>query len=167
MVYAPLKELAKENNLNEHERGLVDIMLRNADRLLRLVKQLLDPKEGEKDEKQLRVAVVDPVAFVQAQIANFRFIAHEKGLTINMHAEQKQDTVACFDTEKVEKIFYNLLSNAIKYTPEGGSIDITVESDGKNVQICVADTGQGILPENRNNCLIALNGWELIRNTPM
>ena len=50
-----------------------------------------------------------------------------------MHAEQKQDTVACFDTEKVEKIFYNLLSNAIKYTPEGGSIDITVESDGKNV----------------------------------
>ena len=101
MVYAPLKELAKENNLNEHERGLVDIMLRNADRLLRLVKQLLDPKEGEKDEKQLRVAVVDPVAFVQAQIANFRFIAHEKGLTINMHAEQKQDTVACFDTEKV------------------------------------------------------------------
>lgn len=75
--------------------------------------------------------------------------------------------MACFDTEKVEKIFYNLLSNAIKYTPEGGSIDITVESDGKNVQICVADTGQGILPENRNNCLIALNGWELIRNTPM
>lgn len=149
MVYAPLKELAKENNLNEHERGLVDIMLRNADRLLRLVKQLLDPKEGEKDEKQLRVAVVDPVAFVQAQIANFRFIAHEKGLTINMHAEQKQDTVACFDTEKVEKIFYNLLSNAIKYTPEGGSIDITVESDGKNVQICVADTGQGILPEKQ------------------
>ena len=48
-----------------------------------------------------------------------------------MHAEQKRDTVACFDTEKVEKIFYNLLSNAIKYTPEG-DIDITVESDGKS-----------------------------------
>lgn len=147
MVYAPLKELAKDNNLNEHERGLVDIMLRNAERLLRLVQQLLDTKTGEKDEKQLRVAMADLTAFIQAQTANFRFIAHEKGLTVNLHAGQ--DTVACFDAEKVEKIFYNLLSNAIKYTPEGGSIDITVDSDGKNAHIRVADTGQGIPPEKR------------------
>lgn len=84
-----------------------------------------------------------------------------------MHAEQKQDTVACFDTEKVEKIFYNLLSNAIKYTPEGGSIDITVESDGKTYKYAWPIRDKVFCPKNRNNCLIALNGWELIRNTPM
>ena len=51
MVYAPLKELAKEDNLNEHERNLVDTMQRNAERLMKLVKQLLDTGTGEKDEK--------------------------------------------------------------------------------------------------------------------
>ena len=147
MVYAPLKELAKEDNLNEHERNLVDTMQRNAERLMKLVKQLLDTGTGEKDEKQLRVALADLAAFVRALTANFLFIAHEKGLTVNLHAEH--DTVACFDGEKVEKIFYNLVSNAIKYTPEGGSIDISVDSDGKNAHLRVADTGQGIPPEKR------------------
>ena len=149
MVYAPLKELAKENNLNEHERGLVDIMLRNADRLMRLVKQLLDSGKSEKDEKQLRTAMADLAALVRALVANFRFIIHEKGLTVNLHADQ--DTLACFDAEKVEKIFYNLFTNAIKYTPEGGCIDVTVESDGKNARIRVADTGQGIPPEKQKH----------------
>ena len=111
---------------------------------MRLVKQLLDSGKSEKDEKQLRTAMADLAALVRALVANFRFIIHEKGLTVNLHADQ--DTLACFDAEKVEKIFYNLFTNAIKYTPEGGCIDVTVESDGKNARIRVADTGQGIPP---------------------
>ena len=149
MVYAPLKELAKENNLNEHERNLIDIMQRNADRLMRLVKQLLDSGKGEKDDKRLQTSQADLSAFVSTLTDNFRFLIQEKGLTVNLHADRK--TTACFDVEKVEKIFYNLLSNAIKYTPEKGSIDISVEGDGQTACIRIADTGQGIPPEKRKH----------------
>ena len=100
-----LKELAKENNLNEHERGLVDIMLRNADRLLRLVKQLLDPKEGGEGREATPGCRGRPGSFRSGTDSELPVYCPRKGLTINMHAEQKQDTVACFDTEKVEKIF--------------------------------------------------------------
>jgi CheY-like chemotaxis protein/anti-sigma regulatory factor (Ser/Thr protein kinase) len=51
------------------------------------------------------------------------------------------------DAVRYEQIVNNLLSNAIKYTPPGGSIDVTVESEGGDGLLRVRDTGKGIAPE--------------------
>lgn len=148
LIYAPLKELSKEEGLSGRSRNLIGTMQRNVNRLMKLSTQIMDTNKNVNEEKPLQVAQGNLSAFVQSLVENFRFTAHDKGLSLTVH--DKPETDACFDAEKVEIIVYNLLSNAIKYTPEGGSIDISVESDGTTARICVTDTGEGIAPEKRD-----------------
>ena len=65
-----------------------------------------------------------------------------------MHAEQKQDTVACFDTEKVEKIFITCSVTPLSTHLKGGDRHYCGKRREKRTK-CVADTGQGILPEKQ------------------
>ena len=148
LIYAPLKELAHDNRLDSRDRRLVDTMQRNAERLLQLTRQIVDSNRSEREEKELHVASGNPGAFVTSLADNFRFIAHQKNITLDTHTEGAEH--GCFDAEKVEKIVCNLLSNAIKYTPEGGHIDVNVMTDAERMRIEVRDTGIGIPAEKQN-----------------
>lgn len=148
LIYAPLKELAHNNSLNEHDRTLVNTMQQNTDRLMQLTAQILDTGRSEEEEKKLQVVPGDLAAFIRMLVDNFRFIAHEKEITIETHLTQPT-CEGYFDAEKIEKIVCNLISNAIKYTPEKGKIDITLLPCDREVQIEVKDTGIGIPPEKR------------------
>lgn len=148
LIYAPLKELAHDNRLDSRDQRLVDTMQRNAERLLQLTRQIVDSNRSEREEKELHVAPGNPGAFVCSLADNFRFIAHQKDITLDTHVEGVEQ--GCFDAEKVEKIVCNLLSNAIKYTPEGGHIDVEVCTDAERLRVEVRDTGIGIPPEKRD-----------------
>lgn len=148
LIYAPLKELEHDNSLNPRDRRLVDTMQRNADRLLQLTRQIVDSNLSEREEKELHVAPGNPGRFVTSLADNFRFIAHQKNITLDTHTEG--DDQGYFDAEKVEKIVCNLLSNAIKYTPEGGHIEVEVVTDAGHMRIEVRDTGIGIPPEKQD-----------------
>lgn len=147
LIYAPLKELVHSNSLNGHDKKLLNTMQRNADRLMQLTEQILDSSKSEKEEKKLQVAPGDLSVFIQTLVNNFRFIAYEKGITIEVQPANAAN--GYFDAEKVETIVCNLISNAIKYTPEKGEISVTLSVNGDNVQIEVKDTGIGIPPEKR------------------
>lgn len=148
LIYAPLKELAHDNRLDSRDQRLVDTMQRNAERLMQLTRQIVDSNRSEREEKELHVAPGNPGAFVCSLADNFRFIAHQKDITLDTHVEGVEQ--GCFDAEKVEKIVCNLLSNAIKYTPEGGHIDVEVCTDAERLRVEVRDTGIGIPPEKRD-----------------
>lgn len=145
LIYAPLKELVHNNNLNEHDQKLVNTMQRNTNRLMQLTEQILDSNNSEKEEKKLQVAYGDLSAFIHILIDNFRFMAHEKNITVEVHGTSTAIT-GHFDAEKIEKIICNLISNAIKYSNEGGKIDIDVilSAEKQEVQIEVKDIGIGI-----------------------
>jgi signal transduction histidine kinase len=51
--------------------------------------------------------------------------------------------------EKVQRVLFNLVQNAIRHTPPDGAVTVAAESNGRNVEIEVADTGGGIPPEER------------------
>ena len=59
------------------------------------------------------------------------------------------------DKNKLSRIAMNLISNAVKYTPRGGVIDVGLSSDQNTVTFSVANTGQGISPDERDQLLNA------------
>jgi CheY-like chemotaxis protein len=51
------------------------------------------------------------------------------------------------DPARLQQIMWNLLSNAVKFTPKGGKVQVVLERVNSHLEITVADTGQGILPD--------------------
>lgn len=70
-----------------------------------------------------------------------------KNINVSYHIEKDIDIFA--DYQKIQQVLYNLLSNAIKYTPEKGSITITVTNTAKKVKFSVKDSGIGIAPKDQ------------------
>ncbi len=75
-----------------------------------------------------------------------RPIAESRSISVEYDAP-KEDLVVHGDSERIQQIVNNLLSNAVKFTPEGGSIKLSVKEVGGNARVEVTDTGQGISEE--------------------
>lgn len=143
LISAPLKELIEHNEMNAHDRELLNVMQRSVVRLNHLAEQILDTSNHEHDDRLLRIAVGDIGTFVEGIATNFRFYAHERGLQLTFD-KQTDGRQGFFDKEKIEKIMSNLMTNAVKYTPEGGEIIVRVIANESNAEVIVKDTGIGV-----------------------
>ena len=149
LIIDPLEKLMNQR-VDEKTSRLYKVMYQSANRIFRLVSQLLDVR---KIEKGLLL-----VKFQQVNISGFiREIAHAYDLlsaskTISFAIETTDpDIKVWIDPMNFEKVIMNLLSNAFKFTPEGGSVRLSIEkiidqnNKGKGkVRIVVSDTGPGI-----------------------
>ena len=150
MIAGPVAQLARSASLDAAERSLLTVAQRSIQRMFKLVNQLMDFNKLENDTLRLSVAQIDVVQALNDICDTFEFNVREKGLTLfrfGLH-----DTLLAWtDGDKLEKIVSNLLSNALKFTPRGGHIDLSLDVDGQNVKVTVADTGKGIPEEQREN----------------
>lgn len=126
------------------------IMKSNVTRLKHLLQQILDFRKIESGNMKLSVQSADIVEFVQLQCGvNFEPLAQKKSIHFSITGVQSLH--AFFDADKLDKILFNLLSNAFKYTPEHGTIQVTIEAMERNelryARIFVNDTGEGIAPD--------------------
>ncbi len=121
------------------------IALRNCRRLLRLVNQLLDLQRLDAGRMQPSFRPCDLVGFCYSTAESFLPYCEKKGL--NLVTQLQQCPPLFLDIERFDKILYNLLSNAVKFTPEGGTITLSVEPAGGHCLLQVKDTGIGIRPE--------------------
>jgi signal transduction histidine kinase/class 3 adenylate cyclase/two-component SAPR family response regulator len=121
------------------------IALRNSRRLLRLVNQLLDLQRLDAGRMQPGFRPCNLADFVNQIIESFRPYCEKKGLQLLSNLEDCP--IIYLDIEKFDKVVYNLLSNAMKFTPNGGTIAVTVRSQGNRCLLQVQDTGIGILKE--------------------
>ena len=145
LILGPL-QLYRENIPADH----VDMMTRNAQRLLRLVNQLLDLAKLEVGKLQVHTKPTDINEFLRIQGASFSSLAESKQLSYSYEVPQ-DELVARIDSDKLEKICYNLLSNAIKFTPSGGSVFFSASMESPTLlRISVRDTGIGIPKEYHN-----------------
>jgi len=148
-------------------RKLLRLMERNGQRLLRLINQLLDLTELEAGFMALRVSEGHIQEFSKTILEAFEYRATHKHITAEFSAFPSRKS-AWFDADKLEKILYNLLSNAFKFTPEGGTIRLSLSqstvapghtipvriapqgSDGQRfVCLVLEDSGPGIPEEER------------------
>ena len=144
LVLAPLADLAKDTTLGDKSRKFLEMALRNGDKLLRMVTELLDFQKIAVAKTQVHMQKVELSVLLRQQVDKFQMSAQEKHLNLRL-ATCGQHTFST-DLSMMDLIFENLLSNAVKYTKVGGTITISASIDevGKQVSIQVSDTGIGI-----------------------
>lgn len=126
----------------------LQVVQRNAERLLRLVGDLLQTAQAEGRGVQISRADVDLADVVRQAVDAARPRADEAGVALS--SDVPAQLWARVDEQRVAQVVDNLLSNAVKYTPAGGEVRVRLVVEGSRVELEVADTGIGIAPAERN-----------------
>lgn len=146
LILAPLDRLIVSLRESPYASDL-GLIQKNANRLLRVINQILDFRKVEGKQEKLAVREIDLVPFVGEIKSYFDSMASVRAISYTFTSSIKQCTL-WIDPDLLEKVFFNLLSNAFKFTPEGGSVRIELTEEGDRVFIRVIDTGSGIRPAN-------------------
>jgi signal transduction histidine kinase/ligand-binding sensor domain-containing protein/DNA-binding response OmpR family regulator len=158
LIVSPVESLLKSIK-DESQKIHLNLIKHNANRLLRLVNQLMDFGKIEEAKLDMNFEKSDLVHFTKNIVDSFNHEAME--LTINYSFIQTCPSLeAWFDHDKLDKIIYNLLSNAFKFTHDGGSISLSLDVDNtsakypgvdskRTIHIIVKDSGIGIPKESQ------------------
>ncbi len=155
LILGPIKKWLPQLRNRDLKQDL-QMMQRNANRLFRLINQLLDLSRLESGGMTLQARKEDIVQMLRGYIQSFESLARLKKINLEFKAEN--DSIKVYiDRDKIEKIIYNLLSNAFKFTPEGGEIGITIKipksksqfpiPNSDFIEITITNTGSYIPPE--------------------
>ena len=125
----------------EAAKRFLDIIARNAERLQRLIEDLLDLSRIESKELTLRPEPIDLGAFVGHTLSLFRGRADERGVRLGSDVTAKHRAFA--DRRALEQVLTNLVDNAVKYCGHG-AITVRAIDRGEKVALIVEDTGPGI-----------------------
>jgi len=131
--------------IDDANRPYLETIIRNTDRLVSLVRDLLTLSELEERGTELQLENVDLNEVAEQMLKLFEQAARDKSLNLRLSAPQP--LVLKADRFKLEQVFINLLDNAVKYTDKG-EVELALgREDGKAV-IKVRDTGPGIAVEH-------------------
>jgi len=142
LMLGPLEDLRTASRLDPAERHSIDLVHRNALRLLKLVNTLLDFSRMEAGRVEAQYLPTDLSALTIDLATSFRATIARAGLQLVVDCEPLS-TLVYVDRDMWEKIVLNLLSNAFKFT-FAGSISVRLHAVGDAVELAVADTGVGI-----------------------
>lgn len=143
LVLNPIENLMFQENTTE-KLEMLNLISRNAKRLLNLVNQLLDFRRIEANELTLHKTDNDLITFTQEIVDSFKYIAVRKNISLHF-VSSYSNYHTTFDKDKLERILINLLSNAIKFTNDGGNVSLQITRDGKTgVRLILRDTGIGL-----------------------
>jgi len=149
LIMAPVDKMLT-HSADADQKQQLNMVRKNARRLLNLVNQLLDFRKMEVQELKLHTRPGDIVKFIKEISLSFTDIAEEKGIGFIFDTEV-ETLKTSFDHDKIERILFNLLSNAFKFTPRGGHVSVLVslvnektKDDAEIIEIKVIDTGIGI-----------------------
>jgi ligand-binding sensor domain-containing protein/signal transduction histidine kinase/DNA-binding response OmpR family regulator len=147
LVIGPIEAILNTKKQDTYLNQQLKNVKNNADRLLKLVSELLDFRKAETRHLQLKITQQDIVPFVNEIYSSFLDTAVSRNITTSFVTSQ-QSIDAYFDTEQIEKVFFNLLSNAFKFTQDGGHITLEIQQQKDSVQLSVTDNGRGIATEH-------------------
>lgn len=142
LILGPLDTLLAQSELCTDDRGQLQTMRRNAQRLLKLVNTLLDFSRIEAGRLHALYEPVELASYTEELTSVFRSAIEQAGMRLNIDCPPLPQPVFV-DTDLWEKIVFNLLSNAFKYT-FAGSITVALRAAPNAVTLQVSDTGIGI-----------------------
>jgi signal transduction histidine kinase len=133
--------MTENDNLSDHIREYLNISLKNSKYMLKLVNDLLEISKMDAGKLELQYKTFSPKTIIEEIIESMANKLDEKNIKINLHLT---DLMLSADPERYRQIIFNLLGNAVKYTPENGSITISIKAENDNIITSVEDTGIGI-----------------------
>ncbi len=149
LILSPVESMLKEDRNEKDIRRLTTVKT-NATILMGLVNQLLDFRKNEMVGLKYHPSEGDIVATVKDVTDSFADIADRRHISLSFSTNIDSHETT-FDNDKMRKMLMNLISNANKYTPDGGSIGVTVDYDGHDVRISVADSGNGVADNDKKH----------------
>lgn len=134
----------------ELARKFLDIMMSEAERLYRLINDILSItklESGSENVEITRINLMDVVNYV-ARGPLLKPQASLKNVTINVNNPSEEPAWIMGNKDRVQQLVINLVENGVKYNKQDGTVTVTVMQDKDNVHFIVADTGIGIKEEN-------------------
>jgi len=141
LLLAPLRDLY-QGCFQGDSKAQYGMMIRNAERLLRLINQLLDLSKLDSGNMKLEASHLELISFLKPIFSSFESYTQRQGIAY-LFQHPKDPLFVYFDPDKLEKIVTNLLFNACKFTTSG-SVTLSVQSTDQEIAIKVSDTGIGI-----------------------
>jgi len=138
-----LAETLENGAIEDHQnnRRFLSIIQKNADRMHRLIDDILELSAIEAGNVKVKPEVIQLYPFVEDVIASLSASAAARKVTVNDLVDQKAEVFA--DPHRLVQMLTNLVDNAIKFNREGGTVTIRHESD-RTDRIRVEDSGEGI-----------------------
>lgn len=155
LIVGPLTKLMKSDDAPDRKRSYSMIM-RNSNRILSLMNQLLDVRKIENNQMSLQCRELEIAPYTVDFCQSFADVAELRKIKLTLDVQMPQETVVWVDKQHYEKMLSNLISNALKFTPEGGSIDVSLHvapstdryPEGRFI-LSVTDTGKGIADKDK------------------
>ena len=148
-------ELLVTSVKDEEERSQIEIILNNANKLLRIINDILDLSKIEAGELKIELAPVNINSIIKDVEAMFHTKIKEKGISFLIEKDNDIPAILILDEIRIRQVLINLISNAYKFTHEG-HIKLSLNNTGKHeitgqmeLTMSVEDTGIGIPSEQR------------------
>lgn len=134
--------IAEDMTGNQDADQLVRVALSNADRLIRIVNDILDMSKIEAGEMLVAPKRTKLAQIVEDSVRSVEGFAKDSGVTITYAVNGVPDVLA--DPDRTVQVLVNLLSNAVKHAPGGTTVEVTTGREGAMVAVAVRDHGPGI-----------------------
>jgi len=131
----------------DKQKYYLNIVKEEVKRLYRLVSDLLDIARMESGETKVNLTAFDICEVIRLSVIQLQQFIEDKNINFRANLEQESMHVYA-DRDAIQRVMINLIHNAIKFTPEGGSISVSVRDIKGKAEITVSDTGQGIPAED-------------------
>ncbi len=145
-VMLGVSDQLKKEEKDTNKRNKIDLIERNGENLLRLINQILDLTKLESKALELHYIQGDILKFIRYITESMHALVNAQNILLRVESSSSK-IIMDFDAERIIQIMHNLLSNAIKFTPSGGKVTVTIDTEGAWLLVAIADSGAGI-PED-------------------
>jgi len=146
-IHGYAETLAEDSSLTETQRGFVNTILRNTERMSRMSRDLLVLAQVEAGQQPFTFDALPAREIVEAAEVSFHELA--KTMNVNLQVEAIAPRAVRADADAIQQVFSNLIENALKHSVQGRTVTIGSRESHDGVQFYVRDQGPGIAPEHR------------------
>lgn len=146
IIQANAEALEPDVENNEPIANKLAVIVRSTERLAALVEDLSLLSKMESPQLQQRRVDLDLSKLVKIVTEDFETLFNSKSISIA--SEIEEDIIVLGDAEALKRLLTNLLQNALRYTESGGTVKVSLASEGRSAKLNVSDTGVGIPEES-------------------